>query len=205
MDQRRTPGSTALLAAITARGRVEGTLVKVDDFLNHQVDPGLLDLVGADIATAWAGSHPDLVLTAEASGIPPALSTARALGTPMVYAKKYPRDTTERPAFVREVRSPTKGAEYRVEVTRRMLPADTRVLIVDDFLSGGRTAEALGEIVVEAGAVLLGFAFVVEKSFMEGRHRLEQRGWQVTSVARVRSIDPELMVDAGIEPVSHDR
>jgi len=153
---------------VRERGRVEGSLVKVDDFLNHQVDPALLDLIGQDIADRWEGEHIDLVVTAEASGIPPALTVARSLGVPMLYAKKYLRTTTERPSYVREVASPTKGTEYRVEITRRLLPGGRRVLVVDDFLSGGRTAEALGEIIEEAGCSVVGFAFVIEKSFVEG-------------------------------------
>ena len=182
------------------RGRVEGSLVKVDDFLNHQVDPVLLDLVGAEIAARWESERVDLVMTAEASGIPPALTAARHLGTPMLYAKKFPRTTAERPAFVREVTSPTKGTEYRVEVASRLLPPGRRVLVVDDFLSGGRTAEALGEIVEEAGCVVVGFAFVIEKSFMEGHDRLAARGWRIDSLVRVTSLAGGLTIatDPGI-------
>lgn len=190
-----SPGVLALETAVRARGRVEGALVRVDDFLNHQVDPALLDLIGADIAARWSSASIDLVLTAEASGIPPALTTARSLGVAMVYAKKYPRSTMERPALVREVASPTKGTEYRVEVARRQLPPGQKVLIVDDFLSGGRTAEALGEIVEEAGSTVVGFAFVIEKSFMEGRSRLADRGWRVDSLLRVTSLTDGLQFD----------
>jgi len=187
-------GASALERAVRERGRVEGSLVKVDDFLNHQVDPELLDIVGSDIADRWRAADIDLVMTAEASGIPPALTAARHLGVPMLYAKKFPRLTAERPAFVREVTSPTKGTEYRVEVARRLLPPGRRVLIVDDFLSGGRTAEALGEIVEEAGCVVVGFAFVIEKSFMEGHDRLAARGWRVDSLVRVTSLDGGLTI-----------
>lgn len=178
------------------RGRVEGSLVKVDDFLNHQVDPVLLDLIGQDIAARWSGDRVDLVVTAEASGIPPALTAARSLAVPMVYAKKYPRTTSERPAFVREVASPTKGAEYRVEIARRMLPEGRRVLVVDDFLSGGRTAEALGEIIEEAGCTVVGFAFVIEKSFVDGRARLLDRGWRVDSLLKIASLENGLELGA---------
>ncbi|MBI5157464.1 MAG: xanthine phosphoribosyltransferase [Acidimicrobiia bacterium] len=189
-------GALALERAVRERGRVEGSLVKVDDFLNHQVDPELLDLIGADIAGRWRPERIDLVLTAEASGIPPALTTARHLATPMLYAKKFPHATAERPAFVREVASPTKGTEYRVEVARRLLPPGRRVLVVDDFLSGGRTAEALGEIVEEARCVVVGFAFVIEKSFMEGHDRLVARGWRVDSLVRVTSLTGGLTIDS---------
>lgn len=189
-------GAKALAEAIHRRGRIEGTLVKVDDFLNHQVDPTLLEAIGADIAARWQGRDIDLVITAEASGIPPALVTARHLGAPMIYAKKFPRSTAERPAFVREVASPTKGTEYRVEIARRLLDSARRVLIVDDFLSGGRTAEALGEIVEEAGATVVGFAFVIEKSFVAGRSRLAARGWPVDSLVVVSSMTDGLEIAA---------
>lgn len=182
-------GAVALRDAIHRHGRVEGPLLKVDDFLNHRVDPALLVAVGDALADAFASSTPELVLTAEASGIPPALTTALALGVSAVYAKKYPRSNALRPAHVREVSSPTKGVEYRIEVAHRVLPTGARVLVVDDFLSGGRTAEALGEIVLDAGCDLIGFGFVIEKTFMEGRSRLAAHGWRVESVARIASLD----------------
>ncbi len=190
-----TPGASALERAVRERGRIEGSLVKVDDFLNHQVDPVLLDLIGQDIADRWSGDRVDLIVTAEASGIPPALTAARSMGVSMIYAKKYPRSTSERPAFVREVASPTKGAEYRVEIARRMLPQGRRVLVVDDFLSGGRTAEALGEIIEEAGCTVVGFAFVIEKSFVDGKSRLLARGWRVDSLLRVTSVEGGLELE----------
>lgn len=189
-------GAAALARAITERGRVEGRLVKVDDFLNHRVDPELMDAIGRDIAARWSVEAPTVVLTAEASGIAPALTAAAHLGVPMVYAKKYPRAAgTERPSFVREVSSPTKGDAYRIEVTRRLLPASSVVLVVDDFLSGGRTAEALGDIVLEAGAALLGFAFVIAKSFEPGGDLLASRGWEVDALVHITSIDDELTLE----------
>jgi len=139
---------------------VEDSLLKVDDFLNHRVEPPLMTAIGETLAAAFAEATPELVLTAEASGIPPGMTTAAALGIPFVYAKKYPRDDAVRPAYVRAVSSPTKGV----------------------------TAEALGEIVLEAKSELVGLGFVVEKSFMEGRARLETHGWRVESVAIVTSL-----------------
>ncbi|MEE8498203.1 MAG: xanthine phosphoribosyltransferase [Acidimicrobiia bacterium] len=182
-------GAVLLRAALLDRGRVEDSLLKVDDFLNHRVEPSLLTAIGETLATAFAEASPELVLTAEASGIPPAMTTSAALGIPFVYAKKYPRSDAVRPAYVRAVSSPTKGVEYSVEVARKVLPQGCRVLVVDDFLSRGRTAEALGEIVLEAEAELVGLGFVVEKSFMEGRARLETHGWRVESVAIVSSLE----------------
>ena len=182
-------GAVRLRKAIAEQGRVEGSLLKVDDFLNHRVEPRLLAAIGETLAAAFLDTSPDLVLTAEASGIPPALATGAVLGIPIVYAKKFPRGSAVRPAYVREVSSPTKGVEYRVEVARRVLSDIPRVLVVDDFLSGGRTAQALGEIVTEAGSELVGLGFVIEKAFMNGRDRLETRGWRVESVAVIESLE----------------
>lgn len=184
-----TTGDDLLRTAILERGRVEGPLLKVDDFLNHRVEPQLLRAVGEAIAARFKEDAPDLVLTAEASGIAPALETAAALEVDCVYAKKYPRDGAERPAYQREVSSPTKGVEYRVEVAHRVLPAGSTVLIVDDFLARGRTAEALGEIVEQAGSSVCGLAFVIEKGFMGGRERLEAHGWPVDALVTVTSLD----------------
>ena len=128
------------------------------------------------------------MLTAEASGIPPALACAGELSVPMVYAKKY-LGTGDRYTFAREVTSPTKGTEYRVEVARRVLTPGTRVVVIDDFLSRGRTAEALGEITMEAGCELVGFGFVIEKAWMEGRGRLERHDWSVSSLVTVASLE----------------
>jgi len=179
---------TALHRAILERGRVEGTLLKVDDFLNHRVDPLLMRSIGEEFADRFRRASPDLVLTAEASGIPPGLACGFALDLPVVYAKKF-LGVGDRHAFFRDVASPTKGTEYRVEVSRRVLGAGLRVVIIDDFLAGGRTAEALGEITEEAASEVVGLGFVIEKTFSGGRTRLERHGWQVDSLAAVSSLE----------------
>lgn len=175
----------ALRHAILTRGRVEGTLLKVDDFLNHRVDPEIMSGIGSAFAARFP--LPDLILTAEASGIPPAMAAASVTGVPFVYAKKF-LGPGDRHAFGRDVVSPTRGIEYRVEVGRRVLGAGLRILVVDDFLSGGRTAEALGEIAEEAACEVVGLGFVVEKSFAGGRERLEAHGWRVDALTRVGSL-----------------
>ncbi len=184
-----TPTGTDLLRrAILERGRVEGTLLKVDDFLNHRVEPELIAAVGADLAAYFAEAAPQVVLTAEASGIAPALTCALSLGVPMVFAKKY-LGPGAREVLAREVFSPTRGMEYRVEVSRRALARGERLLVVDDFLAGGRTAEALGEIAEEAGCPVAGFGFAIEKTFQEGRRRLAAHGWRVEALVRVASLE----------------
>jgi xanthine phosphoribosyltransferase len=172
---------------VAERGRVDGDLVLVDDFLNHRVDPEIIDAIGAQIAERVTPLAPDLIVTAEASGIPPAMATARYLPVPVVYAKKYV-GPGRRYTFAREVSSPTKGVEYRVEVARRALEPGGRAIIVDDFLAGGRTAQALGEIVEEAGGEIAGFAFVIEKQFAGGRALLEAHGWDVWSLVEIAGV-----------------
>lgn len=181
-------GAIDLRREVLTRGRVEGGLLRVDDFLNHRVEPHLLTEVGTRLAASLAEPAPDLILTSEASGIPPAVACAQVLGAPMVFAKKF-LGPGDRYAFSRDVMSPTRGVEYRVEVARRVLQPGLRVAVVDDFLSRGRTAQALGEIVEEAGGDMAGCAFVIEKIWMEGRARLERRGWPVASLVKVRSLD----------------
>jgi xanthine phosphoribosyltransferase len=176
-----------LRRAVLERSRVEGDLILVDDFLNHRVDPQVMGSVGRELAEALAPFSPTMLLTAEASGIPPAVAGALELGAPMVYAKKY-LGTGNRYAYGREVTSPTKGVEYRVEVSRRILGPGERVAIVDDILAQGRTAEALGEIVEEAGSEVVGLAFAVEKCFMSGRARLEAHRWRVMALVEVESL-----------------
>jgi xanthine phosphoribosyltransferase len=181
-------GAALLRTAIFERARVEGTLLKVDDFLNHRVDPGIIAAVGADLAERFAASAPSVVLTAEASGIAPALACALRLRVPMVFAKKY-LGPGGREVYTREVYSPTRGMEYRVEVARRALPPGELILVVDDFLAGGRTAEALGEISEEAGGTVAGLGFAIEKTFQEGRARLLAHGWRVEALARITSLE----------------
>jgi xanthine phosphoribosyltransferase len=188
-----TTGAQLLRMAIVEHGRVEGDLIMVDDFLNHRVDPVLMAAIGSDLASRFSDASPDLVLTAEASGIPPALACALHLSIPMVFAKKYP-GPGRRLAYSRTVLSPTRQAPYQVEVACRALPPNQRVLVIDDFLSNGHTAEALGEITEEAGCEVTGFGFAVEKSFREGRARLLGHGWRVEALVRVLSADDSGLV-----------
>ena len=162
-------------------------------FSPPEQEPEVIASVGQELAEVFSDHRPDLILTAEASGIPPAMACSHAMGVPMVYAKKY-LGTGDRYSFAREVTSPTKGVEYRVEVARRVLPPGQRVIVIDDFLARGRTAEALGEIVTEAGCELLGFGFAIEKQWQGGRERLERHGWAVHSVVELVSLEGSTLV-----------
>jgi xanthine phosphoribosyltransferase len=166
---------------------VNGDIVLVDHFLNHRVDPQIMIEVARQIGAIADELQPDLLMTAEASGIPPAMAASLKTGIPMIYAKKYITEG-ERISYWREVGSATKGFEYRIEVRDHVFDGG-RVLIVDDFLHRGRTAVALGEIVEEAGGEVLGVVFVVEKAFAGGRKLIEDRGWTVWSLVSIASLD----------------
>lgn len=160
-------------------------ILKIDHFLNHRIEPELMRAMGAAMAERVAPYQPTLILTAEASGIAPALVTALALDLPVVYAKKY-APVVETPALSRIVPSPTKGGETRLVVSARYLPAGARVALVDDFLANGKTAVALAEIVAEAGAQMVAAGFLVEKLFQGGRAGLEARGIPTITLAQVK-------------------
>lgn len=176
---------------------VDDRLLKIDQFLNHRIEPVLMQAIGTALAERLAPLRPDLLLTAEASGIAPALATALALGVPLVYAKKYSPEV-EAPALSRLVPSPTKGGQTRLVVSARYLPADARVALVDDFLANGRTAVALAEIVAEAGATLVAAMFVVEKLFQHGRAGLEALGVPVGALAQVERLEQGRVIMRGV-------
>ena len=167
---------------------MDGEIILVDRFLNHRVEPEVMAEVGREMAAIARPLRPDVIVTAEASGIPPAMAASHELGIPMIYAKKYVTPGA-RHSFSREVGSATKGFEYSIEIRQRVIDPGQRALVVDDFLARGRTAVALGEIIEEAGCEMLGAAFAIEKGFAGGRALIEARGWPVWAVATIASVD----------------
>jgi len=174
--------------------RTEGVVVgpeflRVDGFLNHRIDPAFVELAGGAIADAFAARGVSSVLTAEAAGNVIAYEVARRLGTRALYAKKGRAATMSDP-LTRRVPSPTKGGEVELAVSREYLTPGERVLVVDDFLYRGLTSAALAEMALEAGAELVGFGFVIEKCFGEGRKLLSRFGVPVVSLVAVERMDP---------------
>jgi xanthine phosphoribosyltransferase len=167
---------------------VEDRILKIDHFLNHRIEPAFMAAMGHALAERLRVFQPDLLLTAEASGIAPTLAVATALDLPLVYAKKY-SPVVETPALSRVVPSPTKGGDTRLVVSGRYLAPGARVAIVDDFLANGRTAVALAEIVADAGAVTVAAGFLVEKLFQGGRAGLAALGIPVVALAQVERLD----------------
>ncbi len=184
------------MEAIRREGKALGEkILRVDSFLNHLVDVELADEMGRALAELFRDLSPQKVLTAESSGIVPALFVARHLGVKMLFARRKPGGEGY---LSRRVPSPTRGVEAELCVRREYLGEGERVLIVDDFLAEGLTALALASMVEEAGGRVCGMGFCVEKSFQGGRERLS--GYRVVSLAVVDSLDP-LAVRSGLEEV----
>lgn len=166
------------------------TVLKVDSFLNHQVDTQLALAIGQEFAQIFAGRPITKVLTVEASGIQFAMAAGIALNVPFIYAKKKKAVTLAEDVYSAEVHSFTRQETYRISISRKYLGPEDRVLIVDDFLATGAALVGLTDIVAEAGAELVGVGCVIEKSFQEGRGLLERRGIEVHALARIAEMAP---------------
>ena len=161
-------------------------ILKIDSFLNHQVDAALMKKVGREIESNFRGVGPTLILTAEVSGIVPAVMVALAMDNlPVLYARKHKPITMREPVYIEVAPSHTKGNEVNLMVSPEFLNEHHRVLIVDDFLASGKTIEALARIVKNAGATLVGIATVVEKSFEGGRDFLSHWGVPIIAMATI--------------------
>lgn len=172
---------------------LSSTILKVDSFLNHQVDTGLTMEIGRAFAEAFADTDQPItkVLTIEASGIHFALATAFALHVPFVYAKKKKAVTQSDDLYTAQVHSFTRGETYQVSVAKKYLLPSDRILVIDDFLATGDALLGLTDIVRQSGAELVGLGAVIEKSFQEGRAKLEAQGVRIHSLARIKEMSPE--------------
>jgi xanthine phosphoribosyltransferase len=171
---------------ILAEGQNLGRgVLKVDSFLNHQIDTHLVFRIGEELANHFTDVGITKVFTAEISGIAPALATGYALNVPVLYARKTRPTTMTGPVYVEMTPShSTAGDEFLMVAAEFMGPED-RVLVVDDFLASGSTIEALVRLVEHAGAILVGVAAVIEKKFERGREELEHLGVPVVSLVTV--------------------
>jgi xanthine phosphoribosyltransferase len=163
-------------------------ILKIDSVINHQVDADLMLEAGAEFAHVFGDTNPTRVLTAEVSGIIPALTTAYALGVPLVYARKHKPITMQEPVFVEFAPSHTKGGEVSLMVSPEFLNAEDRVLIIDDFLATGKTIAAMARIVENAGATLVGVGALIEKSFEGGREALDYLDIRVVSLVKIAAL-----------------
>jgi xanthine phosphoribosyltransferase len=194
------------MEALKERIRREGQnlgngILKVDSFINHQVDPALMLAVGGALAAHFGALGITKVLTAEISGIAPALTTALALGIPVVYARKTKPITMPKDIFIQSAPSHTKGQEVRLMVSPEFLGSKDKVLIIDDFLATGHTIMALIRLAQEAGAEVVGVGAVIEKSFEGGRAQLEEMGIRVRSLAVIEKMTAtEIIFAEGVSP-----
>lgn len=182
--------SEALKARIMEDGRNLGNgILKVDGFINHQVDARLMMQVGYALAARYAALPITKVLTAEISGIAPAVMTAMALDVPVVYARKHKPITMPERTYLASAPSHTKGDEVQLMVSPEWLRPADKVLVVDDFLASGRTLRALVALVQQSGAELLGIAAVIEKSFEGGREQFADLNIQIESLVTITNMD----------------
>lgn len=168
-----------------------GNVLKVDSFLNHQIDMALIDQIGEEFYRRFADKRITKVLTLEASGIVIACSVARRFGVPMVFAKKTRSVNLDGDTYVAEVWSFTHKKLYRIIVSKKFLSSEDHVLIVDDFLANGCALQGLISIVESAEATVEGLGIAIEKGFQDGGYRIRNLGYQLESIAIVESMDAE--------------
>lgn len=175
---------------IRQEGRViDNRILKVDSFLNHQIDPALFLEMSKEFAKRFKDSGIERVITIEASGIAIALLVAIELNVPLVFARKKKSLLTSDDVYHAQVYSYTKEEDYDVTIAKNFLPKGEKVLIIDDFLASGEAAMGLVKLVESAGDTVEGIAILVEKSFQPGRKRIEEAGYRVESLVRIKAFE----------------
>lgn len=165
-----------------------GNILKVDSFLNHQIDVELLNKMGEEILRLYKDCGVNKILTIEASGIGIACITAQFFNCPVLFAKKTKTKNIAASVYKTQVRSFTHGVEYDVIVSKDFISENDKVLIIDDFLAEGNALLGLIDLCHQAGAEVVGCAIAVEKGFQQGRQRVESKGVRVESLAIVESM-----------------
>lgn len=168
-----------------------GSVLKVDSFLNHQMDISLMDQIGREFKRRFGGKPITKVLTIETSGIAIAYPVAREFGVPMVFAKKANSVNLDGDMYVAEVASFTRKSVNKVIVSKKFLTSDDHVLIIDDFLANGCALQGLISIVEDAEATVEGCGIAIEKGFQDGGDRIRNLGYRVESIAIVDAMDAE--------------
>ena len=168
---------------------LEGQVLKVDSFLNHQMDPVLMQAIGKTFTQLFANTGVTTILTIESSGIAPGIMTALEFGVPLIFARKQKSLTLTEDIFVETVYSYTKKQSNDITVSKKFIHPGDRVLIIDDFLANGEAASGLARIVKQAGAEVVGIGIVIEKSFQPGAQLLIDEGYRLESLVRIRSLE----------------
>ncbi|MBT2655956.1 xanthine phosphoribosyltransferase [Bacillus sp. ISL-18] len=174
---------------IISEGRVlSDQVLKVDSFLNHQIDPFLMKEIGKEFAARFANEGITKIVTIESSGIAPAVMAGLYLNVPVVFARKRKSLTLTDDLLTASVHSFTKKETNEISISKKYLDDADRVLIIDDFLANGQAALGLADIVQQSGAKVLGIGIVIEKAFQQGSEKLTERGLRVESLARIASL-----------------
>ena len=180
---------------INEEGRVlDNRVLKVDGFLNHQIDPVLFQEIGKEIARRYQDAGITRIVTIEASGIALALMAAIELKVPLVFARKKKSILMVDDVYHAKVYSYTKEENYDITISKKFLPTGDKVLIIDDFLASGEAAMGLAKLVEAAGDTVVGMAIAIEKSFQPGRKRLEDAGYRVESLVRIKEFKDDKCV-----------
>lgn len=166
----------------------EGNIIKVDNFLNHQIDVDILNEIGKEFKRRFDGSKIDKILTIEASGIAIAVIAAQYFNVPVVFAKKTLSRNLDKETYETMVYSYTKDKEYAVRVSKRYLNEGENILILDDFMAEGKASEGLIDLVHQAGGNVAGVGIVIEKGFQNGGKRTRDKGVNLQSLVIVDSI-----------------
>ena len=176
---------------ILAEGEVKSSeILKVDRFLNHQMDPKLFLAMAEEWKRLFDGCGVNKLVTIEASGIGIACVAGLVFGVPVVFAKKSKSRNVSDDVYTAEVPSFTHGGVNTVQVSREYLHAEDRILIIDDFLASGAALDGLISIVGQAGATVVGAGIAIEKAFQPGGRRIREKGVRVESLARLASMEP---------------
>lgn len=171
-------------------GQVLGAdVLKVDNFLNHQVDPDLMMALGEAFHAGFKDIPITKILTVESSGIAPALATGMAFHVPVVFARKHKSLTLKDHLYTAAVYSYTKKTTNQIAIAEKFLDASDTVLIIDDFLANGQAVEGLIDIIAQAHATLAGVGIVIEKTFQKGRKLLDDRQIKTVSLARIKAFE----------------
>ncbi|RZJ20650.1 MULTISPECIES: xanthine phosphoribosyltransferase [unclassified Acinetobacter] len=164
-------------------------VLKVDAFLNHQIDPVLMQQIGKEFAARFKDAGITKIITIEASGIAPAVMAGLELGVPVIFARKYQSLTLKDDLYRSKVFSFTKQIESTIAISNKHISSSDKALVIDDFLANGQAALGLADLIHQAKAEVVGIGIVIEKSFQPGRQLLLDKGYRVESLARVKSLE----------------
>jgi xanthine phosphoribosyltransferase len=167
---------------------ISENVLKVDSFLNHQIDPELMNEIGKEFARIFEGVGISKIITIESSGIAPSVMAGLYMRVPVIFARKRKSLTLIDDLLTASVHSYTKNETNEISISKKYINENDKVLIIDDFLANGQAALGLAEIVEKANASVAGIGIVIEKSFQEGAEKLKDLGYKVESLARIASL-----------------